>query len=210
MNAEKTPRSHNRVSKYVNRQSYGRIRDELTDAGLSHVESYPVKDILLRSAGGDKVRGRGNSLSEKFIIRCISADEPRYFLLKECTKGNQIKELCEPITHEVALRIMERSTRWLCASSSPLVHEIGVKMVTDRLVPDTIIRYTRECFDLSPKTTITADSGISLSEYNLSDAFTASSTEEPVDRDTCLLQVNYERIIPESISYIIGLKNHIG
>ena len=209
MNTENTPRSHNRVSKYVNRKSYGRIRDELTDAGMSHVASFPVKDILLRSAG-EKVRTRGgDTLSEKFLIRCLNMGESRYFLIKECSKGNQVKEICEPITQEIALKIMERSTRWLCACSSPLVHEVGVKMVTDRLIPDTIIQYTRECFDLNPKTTITADSGISLSEYNAADALTSASNEEPVDRDTCLLQVNYERIIPENISYIIGLKSHV-
>ena len=104
---------------------------------------------------------------------------------------------------------MERSTKWLCASSTALVHEIGVKMVTDRLIPDTVIQYHRECFDLNPKTTVTADSGISLSEYNPTEAFTSVSSEEPVDRDTCLLQINYERIIPENISYICGLKNHV-
>ena len=84
-------------------------------------------------------------------------------------------------------------------------------MITDRLAPDTIIQYDRECFDLNHKTNITADSSISLSEYSFSDAFsTKGMAEDPVDRDTCLLQVNYERIIPENISYIIGLKNHIG
>lgn len=201
-------RSHNRVSKYVNQQSYGRIRNELTDAGLSRIASFPVKDIVLKSAS-EKIRGRGNMLSEKFLIRCLKTEEPRYFLIKECSKGNQIKEICEPISYETALKIMERSTKWLCASSSPLVHEIGVKMVTDRLIPDTVIQYTRESFDLNPKTTITADSDISLSEYSPTEAFTSASGDEPVDGDTCLLQINYERIIPENISYICGLKQHV-
>lgn len=203
-----TTTSHNRVSKYVNQKNYGKIRAELTDAGLSKAESMPVKDIILRGNSTDRMTGENGISTEKFIIRCCDIRRPQYFLIKECTKGTQIKETHESISYETALRIIERSTKWLSASSQPLVHEIGVKMVTDRLIPDTIIQYDRECFNLNPKTTITADSGIALSEYSFNDAFSSNvALDEPVDNDTCLLQINYERIIPENISYIIGLKN---
>lgn len=203
-------KSHNRVSKYVNQKNYGRIRDELTDAGLSKAESMPVKDIILRGSGNDRMASKGTISTEKFIIRCCDIQHPQYFLIKECTKGTQIKETHESISYETALRIIERSTKWLSASSQPLVHEIGVKMVTDRLTPDTIIQYDRECFNLNQKTSITADSAISLSEYSFNDAFSQNvAIDEPVDNDTSLLQINYERIIPENISYIIGLKNPV-
>ena len=196
---------HNRMSKYISSSKFASIRDRLS-AGTSAYECCPVTDIIF---GGDTdVRGAG-AVAEKYIIRCSgkSETEKNVFLIKESSMGNKIKEIIQPVSMETAMRIIQRSTKWLCSSISPLVREMGIKMTTNRLAPETVMDFERESFYMGSKLTITADSAISLREYsNNIQLCAAGATSEPVDGNICLLQINYERVIPEEILSIIGMK----
>lgn len=195
---------HNRMSKYISQSNFSIIREELSEAGASAYECYPVTDVIF--SGSSDLRGK-NAVSEKYILRCPQNDKNSILLIKESSMGNKIKEIIQPISFDTATRIIQRSTKWLCTSLSPLIRELGVKMTTNRLAPDTVMSFERECFVMDNRLKITADSHIALSEYDGSGMLcTAGNVSDPVDVNVCLLQINYERIIPENILSIIGMK----
>lgn len=202
---------HNRVSKYMNHSDYNKIHGKLCGVSMSVDKKTGIKDIILRGKKNiEKQNGRDIAPSEKYIVRFPDSGNCNALLIKECSKGNKIKELTEPISHETAMRIIERSTKWLCSSLSPLIRELGVKMTTERLQPDTVVKFDREYFTVDNRIKITADSGIALTEYagNYDSFCLSNDYAEPLDGSVCLLQVNYERIIPEYISSLIGLRVH--
>ena len=195
---------HNRVSKYVNRSEYDSIKKELTSSSGVVCEKASVKDIILSGNAG---RSGANDTKEKYIVRFPENDKESAVLIKECTRGIKIKQIIEPINYETVLRIIDRSTKWLCSSISPLIRELGVKMTTERLRPDTVMSFERESFVVGSKVSITADSGISMCEYELVEGVHPENIKnDPVDSNVCLVQVNYERILPESVSKLIGIK----
>lgn len=196
---------HNRVSKYVNSEDLVVIRDELRSAPSTECEIHNIKDVILR-AGTEKRRDNTNLLNEKYILRWSMSEKDDIELIKECTNGSKVKSMREKITSETALRIIDRSTKWLCASISPLIRELGVKMTTERLRPESVMSFERESFTVENRLHITADSGIVMCDYDGSVGIDDAVRGEPVDTSVCLLQVNYERIIPEHISSLIGIK----
>ena len=194
---------HNRVSKYLNCDEYRAIRNELYSAGTV-CEINNVKDVILKGAGDKNDR---NALNEKYILRWSRNDKEDVLLIKECTKGSKVKAITEKINYETALHIIERSAKWLCTSISPLIRELGVKMTTERLRPESVMSFERESFVIENRIRITADSSIILCDYNeMTGVEKHGLLAEPVDRNICLLQVNYDRIIPEHISSLIGIK----
>lgn len=194
---------HNRVSKYLNCDEYSVIRNELKDAG-SVYELHNVKDVILKGIGD---KNDTNALNEKYILRWQNNDKDSVLLIKESTKGSKVKAITEKISYETAQRVIELSTKWLCASISPLIRELGVKMTTERVRPQSVMSFERESFLVENRLRITADSAISLCDYNAVGELSQSSfIYEPVDNNICLLQVNFDRIIPEHISSLIGIK----
>lgn len=199
---------HNRISKYINKNEYSDLRKKLCGAIEEGAERYKIKDIVLRGSA-KKDLGRSNVLNEKYIVRFSDSDKNKAFLIKESAMGNKIKEVIEHISYETAMRIVENSTKWLCSSTSPLIRELGVKMTTEILRPDAVISYDRESFKIDNRINVTADSCITLCEYDAGNFELCSDCAEkdPVDGSICLLQINYERIIPEYLAWLIGIKS---
>ena len=205
--ADKSQVCLNRISKYVSRDDFSLIRDELRIAPCTTYKLDRVNDVIFRS-GTEKNKDRTNLLNEKYILRHTFCDEAQVELIKECSRGGMVKSITEKISAETALRIIERSTKWLCTSISPLLRELGVKMTTERLRPEEIVSFSRESFNIENRLCITADSSISLCGYKEGLDLDRMRKSEPVDDSICLLQINYERIIPEYISSLIGIKSH--
>ncbi len=195
---------HNRVSKYLGNDCYQKIKNELSNASSSPVVRHSITDLTLKS---NYDRRLNEDISEKYIVRFLDNDKNKAYLIKECTKGSRIKEVIEPINYETSVRILDRSVKWLTSSPSALVHELGVKMTTDRITPENMIRFDRDIFELDRRINITADTGIALSNCEKTE-FTKKPNFESVSDNTCILQINYERIIPENIVAILGIKNY--
>ncbi|MBE6622996.1 MAG: hypothetical protein E7621_02285 [Ruminococcaceae bacterium] len=195
---------HNRVSKYVNRNEYALIKENLALSGDVTYEKSSVNDIIL---SGCSIRSASSDTKEKYFVRFSKKDGDKTYLIKECSKGSKIKQIIEPINYETVLRIVDLSTKWLCASISPLIRELGVKMTTERLRPETVMSFERESFSVGNRLQITADNDISVCEYeSANDLFPKKREFIVADNDICLVQINYERIIPDDISKLIGIK----
>lgn len=195
---------HNRVSKYVNRNEYDLIKEGLALTGNITYEKSSVNDIVL---SGCSVRASASDTKEKYIVRFSKKDGEKTYLIKECSKGSKIKQIIEPISYETVLRIVDLSTKWLCSSISPLIRELGVKMTTERLRPETVMSFERESFSLGNRLKITADNDISVCQYeSIKELFPKKRDFVVADNDICLVQINYERIIPDDISKLIGIK----
>ena len=204
--SEKSTFCHNRVSKYINCDEFSTIRGELRESVGSVCEIHSVKDVILRGAG-EKIKSSPNMLNEKYILRWTCDNKDDVVLIKECTKGSKVKAITEKINYETAARIIDRSTKWLCTSLSPLIRELGVKMTTERLRPDSVMSFERESFLIENRLRITADHGIQMCDYDEKEGIEQHSRlVEPVDNSVCLLQINYDRVIPEHISSLIGIK----
>lgn len=197
----------NRISKYINCEDFSAIRDELRTSSCSICEIRNVKDVIFRS-GTEKNKGRTNLLDEKYILRWRNDNHNDIELIKECSNGGRVKSITEKISTEAVKRIFGRSTKWLCTSISPLLREFGIKMTTERLRPESVMSFERESFDIENRLFITADSGIVLCDYKKELAMEDIKKSDPIDKNICLLQINYDRIIPENISSLIGIKAH--
>jgi hypothetical protein len=67
--------------------------------------------------------------------------------------------------------------------------------------------FERESFLIENRLRITADHGIVMCDYDEKEGIEQHSRlVEPVDNSVCLLQINYDRVIPEHISSLIGIK----
>ena len=195
----------NRVSKYIDCNEFSTIRENLLSSASTVCEIHNIKDVILKSST-EKNKDRTNLLNEKYILRWAHGTEDEVELIKECSKGRLVKSITEKISVETALRIVDRSTKWLCTSISPLLREVGVKMTTERLRPEAVMSFDRESFNIENRLKITADSGIVLCDYDEALNVENFKSTEPVDKNVCLLQVNYDRIIPDHISSLIGIK----
>lgn len=193
-----TTECHNRVSKYVTNENYEQFRAQLSHHSQTPAKSYRVNDVILRGKEQNSISGF-KDYSEKYIVRTLGKDE--MLLIKEASMGNKVKETVIPISSETAEQILEGHTKWLCASISPILRELGVKMTTARFSPDAVLNFIRECFTINGKLKITADSSISVSDFCPGGVLCPSGVNlEPVDSGIRLLQINYDRIIPEFIT----------
>jgi hypothetical protein len=194
---------HNRVSKYVNAKEYDFIKKELALSSGVKYEKTSVKDIIL--SGSPEKLSSGDT-RERYIVRFFKEDAGKSILIKECTKGSKIKQITQPINYETVCRIAECSTKWLCTSVFSLIKELGLKMTTERLRPDTVMSFERESFFVENRVIITVDSKISVCQYESVKGISPEKIKfEEVDDGIFLLQINYERIIPENIRKFIGI-----
>jgi len=163
--------------------------------------AYRVRSLYFDNLEDKALREKldGVSRREKFRLRMYNCDAALINLEKKSKLGGLCaKEICR-LSHEELKAAMHGDPSALTASEKPLVRELGHKMLTEGLMPRTVVDYVREPFVYAPgNVRVTLD-------YDLRTALSPAVFLDPgcVHLDppdsAIILEVKWDEFLPDII-----------
>lgn len=148
----------------------------------------------------------GQAEREKFRIRYYNSDLSRIRLEKKCKNRSLGIKYSAPMTEAQVRALLEGDTAWMADSPYGLVRELYVKMKTQALRPRATVDYVREPFLYGPgNVRITFDSQIASAGADA--RFLTSHAAIPAAQGIVVLEVKYDRYLPELIAGLLCLGN---
>lgn len=167
---------------------------------------YLIRSLYFDNLADKALMEKVNGISrrEKFRIRYYNGDTSVIHLEKkskiDCLGNKQSASL----TAEQAQKIIDGDTEWMLCSEYPLVRELYTKMVTQGLMPKTIVDYTREPFIYpAGNVRVTLDYNI-RSGMRYTDFLNLDCVTVPVS-DSIILEVKWDGFLPDIISDAVSL-----
>ncbi len=180
----------------------------MTDPHCGDDGTYTIRSIyfddLYRSALSDSLAGV--PVKTKYRIRMYNSDPSVIFLEKKIKKYDGGRKLRFPLSREEAKKIIDGDYDFLLNKESGLCREFYSRLVSG-LRPAAVIDYRRAAF-YSPQgnVRITLDDNI-YSSTAISDFFSPVFRGTPLKGEhPCILEVKYDRFLPDHIRKLIGLK----
>ena len=167
---------------------------------------YFVRSLYFDTPSDRALREKidGVSRREKFRIRCYNGDTSVIHLEKKSKVGGLGNKQSAPLTAEETKRIVDGDLDWMLGSSEALVRELYSKMQTQRLMPKTIVDYTREAFVYAPgNVRVTIDYDIRTA-LGCTGFLSADCATIPAG-DSVILEVKWDEFLPDTIRSIIQL-----
>lgn len=200
---------------HINYMDYIAIRNRLLaiarqDTNVGAAGTYLIRSLYFDNYENKVLREKIDGINnrEKFRIRYYN-DDLSYIKLE---KKSKIYGLCNKvsstITKEECERIISGDIEWLKESNRALLVELYAKMRCQQLKPRTIVDYIREPYIYQPgNVRITFDSnvrsGICNTNFFDKDSPTISANEDNI----IILEVKYDRFLPEIIEDVIQMKD---
>ncbi len=149
----------------------------------------------------------GVSRRHKFRIRYYNGDTSLIHLEKKSKAAGLGTKVTEVLTKDEAAKIVSGDLSWMIESQKDLVRELYAKMTGERLMPRTIVDYTREPFVYAPgNVRVTLDynirSGLTCTDFLNTDCVTV-----PAAFNKCILEVKWDNYLPDIIRDAVHLKN---
>lgn len=147
----------------------------------------------------------GVSRREKFRIRYYNGDTSVIHLEKKTKVGGLGNKASAPLSAEQVQLILDGKLDWMRESEHELVRELYVKMKSQRLLPRTIVDYTREPFIYGPgnvRVTLDYDIRTATDVKNFLDV---SAPTIPAGESPILLEVKWDAYLPDIIRDIVQL-----
>lgn len=165
-----------------------------------YFDSY--SDKVLR----EKLDGLGER--EKFRIRFYNMDSGFVRLEKKSKKEGLCLKRSAVLTKEQAEKIIAEDTSFLEHSEEPLLRELYIKMLTEKLRPKIIVDYKRRAYVFPyGNVRVTFDYDIS-SSYDPENFF-GETSKIPVPNEI-ILEVKYDEFLPQIIADITQLGGRQG
>ena len=147
----------------------------------------------------------GVSRRSKFRIRYYNGDKSFIHLEKKCKAAALGCKVFALLSEEEAEKIVKKDISWMKDSSSDIVRELYVKMISERLCPRTIVDYTREPFTYGPgNVRVTLDYNIRTG-LDCVDFLNTECITVPAASNTCILEVKWDNFLPDIIRDIVQL-----
>jgi hypothetical protein len=148
----------------------------------------------------------GVNCREKFRVRYYNEDLSFIQVEKKSKRSGLCKKESGTITKEQFQKLLQGDLDWMLSHPSPVVRELQVKHKLQGLRPKSLVAYTREAFVYpAGNVRITLDSAIrSARVYSWEDLLSASCF--PTGGKTVLMEVKYDRFLPEWIRNLISLE----
>ena len=142
----------------------------------------------------------------KFRIRYYNGDSSVIHLEKKCKVAGLGAKISAPLTAEEASRIVQGDIAWMPGSGEALIRELYSRMVSERLLPRTIVDYTREPFIYRPgNVRVTLDYNIRTG-LRSTDLLNTECITVPAAFGVCILEVKWDAFLPEIIRDAVRLK----
>ncbi len=196
---------------YINFSDYITIKNKLKyimkiDSNANENGEYKIRSIYFDNYD-DKVlfeKINGFNRRDKFRIRFYNDDYSFIKLEKKSKVNNLCEKISSKISKEECKSIFLGEIEFL-KNNTPIFNELYIKMVNERQKPKTIVDYIREAYiyDVS-NVRITFDKSVrtGLSNTNI---FEFNSTIEILDSNYIILEVKYDKFLPEIIANLIQI-----
>jgi len=170
-------------------------------------EGYWVKSLYFddyqETALNDNLDG--NQYRYKYRIRFYNHDKNYIFLEKKVKVLNKGYKESTCLTEEEVRNLLKKDYDWMLDSKKALLVELYSEIKNNGLVPKTIIYYQRIPYLFNAgNIRITLDFNIQSSNQ-INQFLESSQTYVPHIQDTCLLEVKYDRFIPDFIQHLIQI-----
>lgn len=152
----------------------------------------------------EKLNGVDNR--DKYRIRIYNKNNKVIHFEKKSKKSGICFKTSVSITKEECKKILLGNVEWLKNSDYELLRELYVQTSICKMKPKTIVDYDREAYIYDAgNVRVTFDSNIRTGIYNtdmLDNVLTV-----PIINDCIILEVKYDKFLPETIANIIQLGN---
>ncbi len=166
---------------------------------------YFIRSLYFDSCSDKALREKldGMGEREKFRIRFYNMDSSFVRLEKKSKKEGLCLKKSAELTCEQTRKIIAGDTRFLENAEAPLLRELYIKMLTERLRPKIIVDYKRKAYVFPcGNVRVTFDYDIS-SSYDLENFF-GEAARIPVPNEI-ILEVKYDEFLPQIIADITQL-----
>lgn len=144
----------------------------------------------------------GVSRRKKFRIRRYNGNNQTLHLEKKIKSGGLGTKLSCPMTEEEMQKILDGDLAWMKNCGRPLMEELYVRMVTERLRPQVLVAYRREPFVYKPgNVRVTFDYDIRSGICNT--RFLDDIVLVPTNPGLVLMEVKFDAFLPDIIRDII-------
>lgn len=142
---------------------------------------------------------------QKFRIRYYNGDKSFIHLEKKSKIGGLGTKVSASISEEETGKILSGDIAWMKDSSDGLIREFYFKIISERLMPRTIVDYTREPFIYKPgNVRVTLDYNIRTGLYN-TDFLDTECVTVPAAHGVCILEVKWDDFLPSIIRDAVQL-----
>lgn len=162
---------------------------------------YSVRSLYFDDPTDRALREKvdGVNRREKFRIRYYNQDTNLLRLEKKSKLNGLCNKQSAAITANQAQSIVDGDLLWMMNSNIPLVQELYCKMITQGLLPKTIVDYVREPFVYKPgnvRVTLDYDirTGLSCTDFLNPDCITL-----PTGNALILMEVKWDAFLPNII-----------
>ncbi|MCQ2490247.1 MAG: polyphosphate polymerase domain-containing protein [Ruminococcus sp.] len=167
---------------------------------------YMIRSLYFDNLADKVLMEKINGISrrEKYRIRYYNGDTSVIHLEKKSKFGSLGSKQSAPLTPQQAQSIVDGSIDWMLGSEHALLRELYTEMTTQRLVPKTIVDYTREPFIYpAGNVRVTLDSNI-RSGMRCTDFLRQDCVTVPVS-DAIILEVKWDAFLPDIIRDAVSL-----
>lgn len=147
----------------------------------------------------------GVNIREKFRMRYYNQDASWIFLEKKCKINGLCRKEQARISQETAQDAIRRDAERLCQNEQALVRELGYKMKAERLLPKTIVDYTREPFVYLPgNVRVTLDYDIRTGMTG-TDFLNPDCIMIPAGNAARILEIKWDEFLPSLVRDLVQI-----
>lgn len=168
---------------------------------------YLIRSLYFDTPQDKALNEKQNGVSRrhKFRIRYYNGDTSLIHVEKKSKAGGLGTKVSAAITKDQAAQIVDGDIAWMKDSDEPVLRELYTEMVSQRLMPKTIVDYTREPFIYRPgNVRVTLDynvrSGLGCIDFLNPDCITV-----PAAIGVCIMEVKWDNFLPEIIRDAVQL-----
>lgn len=174
---------------------------------------YFIRSLYFDNAADKALREKldGVNCREKFRIRCYNQDSTLIRLEKKSKRNGLGSKETATLTAEETQAILDGNLEWMKDADRPLIQELYSKMISQGLMPKTIVDYWREPFVFSAgnvRVTLDYDirTGLRSTDFLNPSCITIPAGDSPI-----ILEVKWDEFLPSVIRDIVQLEGrHTG
>ena len=171
--------------------------------------TYLIRSLYFDNASDKALREKvdGVNIREKFRIRYYNNDTSLIHLEKKSKVNGLCRKDSVTLSFEQAQAIANGDYGWMVDSGVPLIQELYSKMMSQGLIPKTIVDYLREPFVFAPgNVRVTLDynirTGMNCTDFLNPDCVTVPAGDAPI-----ILEVKWDEYLPDIIRDAVQLPN---
>ena len=188
----------------------GRLRTIMKPDAHTKNGIYKIRSLYFDNLDDKALREKidGVAIREKWRLRLYNEDTS-FIRLERKFKHNSLgNKLSTTLTEDQTRRIINGDVGWMAESGNEVLLSFLSKIRSDRLIPRTIVEYTREPFVFSAgNVRVTLDYSIRTG-LGSTDFLNPDCPLVPISPYPIILEVKWDEFLPDIIRDIVQLDSH--